>query len=64
MTRILPEDHKKDSADRPSIPTRISTSYEVIHVALHAVLYEVIHVALHAVLYEEVHAPRIVEAHQ
>jgi hypothetical protein len=59
---------QKRLSDRPSIPTRISTSheviYEVIHVAIHAVIYEVIHVALHAVIYEEVHAPRIVEAHQ
>ena len=38
---------QKRLSHRPSIPTRISTSHEVI--------YEVIHVAIHAVIYEEVH---------
>jgi len=51
---------QKRLSDRPSIPTRISTSheviYEVIHVAIHTVIYEVIHVAIHAVIYEAVHA--------
>ncbi len=51
---------QKRLSHRPSIPTRISTSheviYEVIHVAIHEVIYEVIHVAIHAVRYEEVHA--------
>ncbi len=50
---------QKRLSDRPSIPTRISTSheviYEVIHVAIHAVIYEVIHVAIHVVIYEVIH---------
>ena len=62
---------QKRLSDRPSIPTRISTSheviYEVIHVAIHAVIYEVIHVAIHVVIYEvihvAIHAVRYEEVH-